>query len=81
MPTLPKDIKNVILDFKDQLDWTSKITRVNKNIRDLGEYDTFGRRELSIPMFLFTRRMYKETHPWYKPVPIKEELIQRVKGW
>ena len=35
MPTLPKDIKNVILDFKAQLKWTSKIAEVNKHIRHM----------------------------------------------
>ena len=33
MPTLPKDIKNIILDFKAQLKWTSKIAEVNRHIR------------------------------------------------
>ena len=81
MPTLPKDIKNVISDFKAQLDWTFKISKVNKNIRDLGEYDTRGRREWSIPMFLFSNRMWKDIHPNYKPGLIQDELIQRVRGW
>ena len=61
MPTLPKDIKNVILDFKDQLVWTSKITKVNKHIRHMymgmlrEDYNKEGMEWVGQRSFLMTR--------------------------